>query len=266
MKRFSVMAMLAIAIFVLANAAGQAEIIVDGYYHLGEADSGAANGVAGNATTVDSSGNAKDLTKGGTTTYSSSVGSTAVAHTGSTLSMDFGTDGGNSYSRANNLTANQDNFGIEGWFKVADTTNQGLAFNGIDGGNGFGLVVQYGQIYGAYPGVAWVYTGFTPTANEWFYVAMVRDSGTTTMYVNNTTPIGDNLSAPQAPGAQFSIGGAAADPLKGWADEVRVFHFVEGCFSTDDLLISATVPEPSTLLALMTGLLGLLAYAWRRRK
>jgi hypothetical protein len=180
--------------------------------------------------------------------------------------MAFGADGSSSYSRTSNLTAKQDNFGIEGWFKVTGTSDQVLAMNGSDDSAGFGLFVKYGQIYGLYPGVAWLPTGFTPTANEWFYVALVRDNGTTAMYVNNTTPIDDGVSTPQAASAQFTIGSGTIGYLKGSADEVRVFHFAEGGFSAADLLISHTIPEPSTLTLLAIGLVGLLAYAWRRRR
>ena len=34
----------------------------------------------------------------------------------------------------------------------------------------------------------------------------------------------------------------------------------------DDVGISSVVPEPSTIALLTTGLLGLLAYAWRKRR
>ena len=45
---------------------------------------------AGNATTTDSSGYNLDLSKSGTPTYSSDVSPSAATHTGSTLSMKYG--------------------------------------------------------------------------------------------------------------------------------------------------------------------------------
>ena len=34
----------------------------------------------------------------------------------------------------------------------------------------------------------------------------------------------------------------------------------------DSILLTSSIPEPSTLALLVTGLIGLLAYAWRKRK
>jgi hypothetical protein len=41
----------------------------------------------------------------------------------------------------------------------------------------------------------------------------------------------------------------------------------EACVGLDNVRLSdSTVPEPGTIVLLGTGLLGLLAYAWRKRK
>jgi hypothetical protein len=269
MKRFCVSALLALAATLFAAALAQANVVVGGYYHLGESDAGAVAGNPGNGTSVDSSGLGKDLTYWtGTQTYSSSTAATAAAATGSNLSMDFAGDGFYLHT-GSNLTDNVDNFGIEGWFKVNDLSQQGLCNNGDAFGGGFGLYVLGGHVQGLYNQVALFDTGFTPVLGEWFYVAMVRDAGVTKMYVNNTTAIDfGSTYAPYVATPQFSLGVAGYDYLKGSADEVRVIAFGSefgyNFNASSDLLIA--VPEPSSVMLFATGMFGLMAYAWRKRK
>ncbi len=65
-------------------------------------------------------------------------------------------------------------------------------------------------------------------------------------------------------GSDF-VTGAKGAPKAG--DVLRV-GFVEswGTYCTDVRVTEVTVPEPSTLVLLASGLIGLLAYAWRKRK
>jgi Concanavalin A-like lectin/glucanases superfamily/PEP-CTERM motif len=271
MKRLFVTALLAAAATLLAGNLARANIVVGGYYHLGESDPGAAAGLPGDASSLDSCGNGNNLTYWqGHQTYSSSVAASAAAATGSDLSMSFAGDGFYLHT-GNALTVNTDNFGIEGWFKVNDLSQQGLAFNGDSFHNGFGLYVLGGHVQGLYGAVEAFDTGFAPTPGQWFYAALVRNGGDTEMFVNNTTPIDfGSTYAPITPGAQFSLGIAGNDELKGCADEVRVFAFGSqfgyNFHANSDLLIAHSVPEPSTLTLLTVTLLGLAAYAWRKRK
>lgn len=272
MKTLCVTITAALTLFAASVSTARADFVVGGYYHLGESDSGAANGVTGNATTEDSSGLNLDLTLVGSSTYRASVGA-GNATTGSTLSADLGTAGGNYYWRNSELTTDVDDWGLEGWFKVSDTSQQALAYNGNSWRDGFGLYIIAGKVQGLYGAVALFDTGFAPTPNEWFYAAIVRNSGVTKMYVNGTTAI--NFGSVTAPNnlpvsPQFSIGVAGStvqgwsDTLKGSADEVRLFAFTPGGFNESQLLYS--VPEPSALVLTALGSLGLLCYAWRNRK
>ena len=269
MKRFFVTALLAAAATLWAGGLAHANIVVGGYYHLGESDPGAAAGLQGDALSLDSSGNGNNLTYWqGNQTYSSNVAASAAAATGSDLSMNFAGNGFYLHT-GNALTLNTDNFGIEGWFKVNNLSQQGLADNGDAFDGGFGLYVLGGHIQGLYNQVALFDTGITPTVGQWFYVAMVRDAGDTKMYVNSTTPIDfGSTYTPRYPDPQFSLGVAGNDFLNGSADEVRVFAFGSqfgyNFNANTDLLIS--VPEPLTLALLTMGLFGLAAYAWRKRK
>jgi hypothetical protein len=270
MKRFCLAALLAVAAMLIAGNLAQASVTAAAYYRLGEADAGAVAGNPGNATTEDSGANNMDLTNwAGTQTYSSNVAASAAAAVGSSLSMNFA---GNGFylTQANCLTGATDNFGIEGWFNINSLTQMGLACNGDGlGPAGFGLYVLGGKVQGYYCQLALFDSGFAPTPGEWFYAALVRDGGITRMYVNNSNEItvANNTATPYsaANAPQFSLGIVSYDAFAGLADEVRVFTFEPGAFNAStDLLIA--VPEPSTVTLLATGLFGLMAYAWRKRK
>ncbi len=284
MKRFFVTALLAAAATLWAGSLARANILVGADYHLGESDPGAANGLAGDSTTVDSSTFGITLTKTGTETYTSSVASSASLHTGSSLAMSF--NGTGYYSELGTCPDNGvGNFAIEGWFKTTNgATQQCLAYNGDTWQNGWGLYDIGGTLYGLYGGVAALNSGIAVPSNQWFYAALVNVAGDAKVYYNNggATQVVDlgSASTPTTPGAvsEFIIGAAGGvkttggtayqDYLNGSADEVRVDAF-GGSYvfnPSTDLMINATVPEPSTLVLLTMGLFGLAAYAWRKRK
>jgi hypothetical protein len=285
------MTLLIVTAFLLAGAVAHATIIVDAWYRLGEADAPvpAVNGQTSDTTTVDSSGNGYNLTwtprTGSLTgTYTSAVAASAASTMGSSVAMNFGDNGvyGNSTAPCTNTTA----MGVEGWFEVPNTNQQCLAYDGDTYRNGFGLYLYGGVIRalcgGSQAGSGWAaISTFVPTPNTWFYAAAVFNSGTTSIYINSTTP---NVTTPghlingttptSLATAGFEIGAArdiqgtssTVDYLLGAADEVRVFTWTGSNFNAATDLEYAQTPEPSTLALLTAGLLGLLAYAWRRRK
>ena len=59
-----------------------------------------------------------------------------------------------------------------------------------------------------------------------------------------------------------------SSPLSGMFNQVYLHQAsnLAGANVVDDFRISQAVPEPSTLALLAAGLVGLLAYAWRKRK
>ncbi len=250
--------------------AARSEIVVQGYWRLGENDSGATSGNAGqNPTTGQTGGNLNQFTPipGNNTPqyfYTNNVSSTAASYTGSTLAMNF--NGGNGFYYKTPVTTATNNWGIEGWFKVSNAANtQLLVMNGqsITGTGstaaGFGLMVENGRAKGLLGGVATLDPGFTVTNNQWFYLAMVRDNGVNKMYFNDSgTILTGNNSANLSAQNTFSIGGVNNPSstnfandffLTGAADEVRVFTIGAGGFNpTTDLLYTQAVPEPGTLL------------------
>jgi hypothetical protein len=272
MKRFCATALLAIAAMLAVGDWTRAAVTAVGYYRLGEADAGAVAGNPIGATTADSSGLGNTMNLVGGMTYSSDVAASAAAATGSNFSMSNPAVG---YGYvAPPLTTAVDNFGMEGWFKLSNptaATTDVLAWNGNAGGgdaaNGWGLICYQGTIQGYYANVAVFSSGFAPTADEWFYVAMVRDNGVTSMYIDSAAPVANTTTAtpitPASISALCTAGGA--DGMNGLADEVRVFTFEPGAFNASaDLLIA--VPEPSTFALLAMSAFGLIAYAWRRQR
>lgn len=245
----------------------QATITVLNQWHLGEGDAGASAGGAGAAATVDGVGGF-NLSKVGAPSYSSNV----PLRIGSTLSVAFnGTTDEymNTSGVASTLT---DNFGVEAWVKWNSGTpgSASIVYNGNSSTSGWGIY-QYAATYGLLYGGN-LAQSVTPISNQWTELALVRDNGTTTFYVNGevsyTTGIG-----PNAPVGGVAIGGnsltSGAELFNGTIDEVRIFSFAPGAFTVGDLNLPPPVPTPaSNLRSLSLLALGLLGLAWlglRRR-
>jgi hypothetical protein len=242
------------------------------YFRLGEDDPGATAGQPANTTTTDSV-NASPLTltqvSGGSPVYSGDVAETAQRQTGSTLAINL--VGNAYYSGSNVITSLTDNFGIEGWFRPSVLPaggfgggGQTLAYAGHSGQNGFGLYIFGDELFGLYGGNQFLPTGRFASVDRWTYFALVRDGGITSLYVDNSTPIGLGGVSPSPASSGLNIGSnGGGEFFGGYADEVRLFAFAPGQFSPSDLLIS--VPEPSTYALAFAALACGGCRAWRRR-
>ncbi len=210
-------------------------------YHLGENDSGASSGSVGSDTTVDAMG-AYNLSKTASSSSLPAYSNDTIAG-GSTLSMKFdGTDASpQRYGYASNISSLTDNFGIEVLVR-ADTTDFAtgsslLAYNGDTGGNGGWGLYRAGNTYsGLYGGVTFV-SGIAAVPGMWTHLALVRASGTTTLYADGIA-IGTSTAAPKTPYSNgFFVGGNAdesgtgKESFRGSVDNVRVFSFNEGQFN-----------------------------------
>ena len=216
------------------------------WYRLGENDPGAASGQVANSTTMDFVGT-NHLKRFGSPLYTNLV-STDAAKLGSTLAVRF--DGGSQfYSNAVATTA-RNNFGIEAWARTL-TTNVGtylIAHNGTTTANGWGLIAEVSsrfgvidttfraEVGGGAPFGAGVVRG------NWAHVALVRNNGISTFYLNGKASGSTTNSTPATPTRGFAIAATPQSPhdelFPGMIDEVRVFTFAPGQFSTNDLLVN----------------------------
>jgi hypothetical protein len=239
----------------------RAEVDTIARYRLGEADGGTAGNTVTNE--ADSSGNGfhLDVVTGNQVWSSdtpSSAGSTLPLGA-SSLSVRFAapassyrTAGGQTNSQVSVLT---DNVGIEAWVKSDDLHFSAiLVHNGrsvLPPHTGFGLVqlapgtigntntVYAGQVAGAFVGSA------AASTNEWTHLALVKDSaafGGWRFFVNGVLN-GTNSAPGVAALGTFQIAASAAVPggalpFNGKLDEVRVFSFSSGQFSTNDLNVT----------------------------
>ncbi|HKF41482.1 MAG TPA: LamG domain-containing protein, partial [Thermoanaerobaculia bacterium] len=147
----------------------------------------------------------------------------------------FSFDGVNDFvSFTGTPTTATDNWTIDAWINPANLSQLGMAVsNGFDDGtNGDGYALGIGngsgaagnKLQGLLCGVVFLDSGFTfPAANQWYHVAMVRDSGTTKFYVNGTQTPNTFTTAPKSP-TQLRIGGQIGIRFfAGLVDEVEVF-------------------------------------------
>jgi hypothetical protein len=179
----------------------------------------------------------KHLRRVGAPLYSSAVAPAATEAVNSSLGMVFNGPG-QSYTNAIVSTA-RNNFGIEAWVIVptmpVNPGNYYIAMNGNPNANGWGLGLAVDEFNGPfYFGLLGGVTGVAGgRAGRTAHLALVRDNGVSTFYVNGRS-IGTNTAAPIAPAGRFVIGGGVA----GLIDEVRVFTFAAGQFTPDDLLLN----------------------------
>ena len=209
------------------------------WYRLGENDPGAANGGTVTTTTRDLIGT-KHLKQYGGPLYTNAVSAEARNRIGSSLAVQFN---GTSQYLSNALVSSAiDNFGIEAWVKP-NNVNAGtriIAFNGNTAANGWGLFQDGSTYYGLLGGVV-TFGAITAVPGTWAHVALVRDNGTSTLYVNGAAWT-TTTSVPNPPMGGFTLATGAQQPtgefFNGAIDEVRVFRFQPGQFNVNQLLFN----------------------------
>jgi hypothetical protein len=136
-----------------------------------------------------------------------------------------------SLGSSSDLSMGTGDFTIEGWYKINAKQNFGFFMNGLSGlssnygttvwnytGSGYGLQFFASGSYQA--------TGFTPSPGQWFHLALVRNSGTTSLYYN-----GELLKAAadttNYTNTTFQIGGYDSSPYL-MNGSVSNFRIVKG--------------------------------------
>ena len=136
-----------------------------------------------------------------------------------------------SLGSSSDLAMGTGDFTIEGWYKINTKQNFGFFMNGPSGlGSTYGTVVwnYTGSSYGLQFITSGGYqaTGFTPPSGQWFHLALVRYSGTTSLYYN-----GDLLKASadttNYTNTTFQIGGYTSAPYL-MDGSVSNFRIVKG--------------------------------------
>ena len=254
-------------LFVAASFAtmpARASIITYAEYHLGEPGSLGANNRP-----QDSSGNAHHLTTdiSGSTATTGALGFHPNA-AGSTAYLDTTPAGNQGWyiPAARYATLPSDNFAF-GVFARASALNSGDVFT-VGGSTGsFKLSLAVNGWGASANNVAWISTASgnvgSFTADTWVHLALIRAGGQTTFYIDGVassapyggTPVND------APHIAVSPGGATY--FNGWLDEARVVTFTPGESAANVINALQAVPEPSTALL---GLVGVLALRLRRKR
>ena len=186
----------------------------------------------------------------------------APSTNGSTVAVSARNNGGRAGFYGPNTTTFMptDNWGMEMWVRSANTTQSidiTRPANGL--ANGQLKFHQLGTNWGvSYHNIGWVGaatgTGQPVTIERWTHLAVVRAGGISTLYIDGVAQAGTSSATPVW-GTSLHVG-VIPGGGSGWngdLDEVRVFTFDPGQFSTNDLL----VPEPTTLALAAVGLGGL---------
>lgn len=241
-----------------AAFSAQAAVTVIHEYKLGEAGSLGANNLP-----QDNVGTA-DFTNaiGGA---SASVGTTGVFAPGSTAYIDTSSATNTGWYGADFSSVPADNFGM-GVYARASSINVGDIFTTGGATNTFKVSMGTNGWAASSNGTAWIGSANgvsgSFTADQWVHLALVRQSGTTTFYIDGVAN-GTFGGAPVHGQSHISVSPGGGSYFDGHIDEARVVTFTASDSTTDILNGLQAIPEPSS-----TALLGLggLALILRRRK
>lgn len=179
---------------------------------------------------------------------------------------------------ASALSLNDSAYTFEAWIYNSRSNNDRM-ITGYVGGRGtttgYDTIGIGGTYYGVKKGALFFFNsatlinGTTVLAlDTWYHVAYTRDGSAVNVYLNGAPEISGTISSLYGTSDRIEVGCHPGENwgFKGQIDEVAVYN---GALSGEVIAAhyaAATTPEPGTLALLAMGLIGLLAYAWRKRK
>jgi hypothetical protein len=257
-----VMAVGAIALVAAISAQSRAELV--GYYGLNETVN-----PSGGTTAVDSSIYGHDgtyLPTGsngptvGVASANASLYGTAASFDGSDDKIDIGTYCGG-------LTSS---FTIAAWIKPTSVSNYlGIISDaGANADKGWCLALTAGgNIRLTTLDRDDLNSTATVSAGQWSHVAVVFDSSNAASFYLNGVFVDkvSSFSSAKASTNPYYIGAGPGGGhlFSGAIDEVRIYS---SALNGDQIAGLATIPEPGSLVLVVTSLLGLVCYAWQKRK
>ena len=262
--RFFPVARLAIVALLLGGIASsaQATIVTLAWYEMGEPG------------TLGVSNRPKDSV-GGHDFANYGGGATVVSgapNGGSTDALYFSGGGGVGYYNVDSDFIPNDNVAVEMWVRTNNLTqNNDSIFQTTSATGRLKFHAQGGNWAASLDNVAWIGAangaGQPMTPGEWTHLAVVRNSGTSTFYIDGVAQSGTTNSAwAHAANLHLGISPGGGARFNGDIDELRVFTFDP---ASDDPVAAfniAEIPEPLTMLAVGLGLTGLGGYIRRRRR
>lgn len=255
-------------------ASADAAITVRNHWTMGDADAGAVGATLADHTNA-SVGTWHLYTQpwpspAPLSTYSADVPDASKLPAAGASAKSIALDGTDHFQYWANDWRYVDNWGMEAWVKpTALNTTQIVVYAGLPStSGGIGMILANNQVrihFGGKGSVTWDAPGLA--ADTWTHLAMVRDSGVTSLYVNgiNVSPATAHTLEPLAPTAAIGVGSysyGGGSYFNGKLDNIRLFTFTGGEFASSDLLV--VVPEPTSLA--LIGLAGVCLMHRARRQ
>jgi hypothetical protein len=140
-------------------------------------------------------------------------------------------DGTDSYIGFSNPPLTQvDNWSLVAWVNPASLNDQtemavGMGYDDGTTGNGYSLGISGSQLHAIFGGLENIDGGFTfPSTNHWYQIVMLRNSGTTSFFVNGVLSPNGTTDTPLTPTA-FRIGSNFGIRFfNGAIDDVRIYN------------------------------------------
>ncbi|HRG58920.1 MAG TPA: hypothetical protein PK323_08160 [Bacteroidia bacterium] len=152
------------------------------------------------------------------------------------------------------VTTVQNNVTIEAWvnWNGIASGNSMIVLNGNSGGNGYAIYHNNGSLRGLLGGVAFLTSNLTLTANTWQHVALIRNAGTWSLYLNGVAGTLTNSSAtPNIPNTGTFVGSnnAFGERFRGSIDEVRIWNRALSLIELNSFRYSCTIVAQNGLVA-----------------